>query len=68
MRQPHDNQTAYGHDQDREPPKTSSTSAQQAADRNPDDYGPGAEDGTAVNPASGAQYGEVDSDCDARPR
>ncbi|GIJ28447.1 hypothetical protein Vqi01_36090 [Micromonospora qiuiae] len=67
MSQPVDNTTAYGHDQDRQPPKSRSA-AQEAADRNPDDYGPGAEDGTVVNPASGVEYGEVDNAPDARPR
>ena len=57
-----DNRTAYGVDQDRDPPQTAESDGQQrAADRNPDDFGPDAEDGAAVNPATGTEYGEVDS-------
>lgn len=67
MNQPVDNTTAYGHDQDRQPPK-SRTTAQRTADRNPDDYGPDAEDGTDVNPDSGVEFGEVDSTPGTRPR
>jgi hypothetical protein len=59
MSQPADKQTTYGHDQDRDPPPTARTAWQDAEDLNPDDYGPDAEDGTEVNPATGAEYGEV---------
>jgi hypothetical protein len=56
-----DNRTAYGEDQDREPPQTATPGGQRkAADRNPDDFGPDTEDGAAVNPATGTEYGQVD--------
>lgn len=61
MTEPADDRAVYGADQDREPPQTARSDWQQAADLNPDDFGPGAEDGPEVNPATGAEYGEVES-------
>jgi hypothetical protein len=62
MSDPTDNRTAYGPDQDREPTQTTRSGGQQnAADRNPDDFGPDAEDGPERNPSTGTGYGEVDS-------
>jgi hypothetical protein len=56
-----DNETAYGHDQDREPPQPAGSDGTRAADRNPDDFGPDSEDGAGVNPATGTEYGQVDT-------
>jgi hypothetical protein len=61
MSGPEDTRTAYGHDQDREPPQTTGSGQNKAADRNPDDFGPDTEDGAAVNPATGTEYGQVDT-------
>ncbi len=70
--QPADDQTAYGHDQDREPPKTAMAGRPEAvwssaADRSPDDFDPDAEDGLDVNPSTGVEYGAVDNGPNVQP-
>lgn len=59
MGQPADDRTAYGHDQDREPPKIRPDRVRDA-DRNPDDFGPETMGTGEVNPATGVEYGEID--------
>jgi hypothetical protein len=61
MNQPADNQTAYGEDQDREPPQNIRSDWQEAADLNPDDLEPDSEDGAAVDPATRTEHGQVDT-------
>ncbi|PZG02610.1 hypothetical protein [Micromonospora deserti] len=56
-----DDTTAYGHDQDREPPTNPATSGPDLADRNPDDIDADAEGGTDVNPPTAEERGRVDS-------
>jgi len=57
-----DDQTGYGHDQDREPSGAGRSGA--AGDGSPDDPGPESIGGSQVNPATGAEYGQVDNSPD----
>jgi hypothetical protein len=56
-----DDDTAYGRDQDREATSTAPGDEwQDAADRNPDDFGPDSVGGTDVNPDTGREFGSID--------
>lgn len=67
MSQPGDDETAYGHDQDREAPKITAPPWREM-DLNPDDFGPDTEDGREINPATGEEYGAIDSRSGNEPR
>lgn len=61
MSEPVDDETAYGHDQDREAPKITAPSGREE-DLNPDDFGPETQGGLEVNPSTGVEYGAIDSE------
>jgi hypothetical protein len=65
MSQPVDNETAYGPDQDREPPKIVGATWQDMADRNPDDFDADIEDGIGVSRLAEAQRGQPARGSDA---